>query len=99
MAARLITAARHSNRNATSTTTTSIVPRSSVSVRFEIEIWMNVAGRKMWLSIWTPGRPGRMSSIALSIPRVTSSVFAHGNFSTTSSRPCLSLMTASPKSG
>ena len=50
---------------------------------------MNVAGRKMWLSIWMPGRPGRISSSALSMPRVTSSVFAHGNFSTTSMRPWL----------
>ena len=81
------------------TSTTSSVPRSSASVRFEIEISMNSAGRKMWLSMWIPGRPGRIWSSAWSTPRVTSRVFAHGNFSTTMSRPWWSLMTASPKSG
>ena len=99
IAARLMTAARHSNRNATRTHTTKSVPRSSASVRFEIEISMNSAGRKMWLSTWIPGRPGRMSSSAWSMPWVTSSVLAHGNFSTTMSSPWWSLMTASPNSG
>ena len=45
---------------------------------------MNVAGRKIVVSISMPGRPGRSSSSALSTPRVTSSVFAHGSFSTIS---------------
>jgi hypothetical protein len=44
-------------------------------------------------------RPGRISSIAASTPRVTSRVLAQGSFSTISIRPGPSLMTASPKSG
>ena len=60
---------------------------------------MNVAGRKIVVSMSMPTRPGRSSSIAASTPRVTSSVFAHGNFSTMSMSPGPSLMTASPASG
>ena len=46
-----------------------------------------------------PRARARASSSASSTPSVTSSVFAPGNFSTTSSRPSPSLTTASPISG
>ena len=46
-----------------------------------------------------PVRPGFRSSRASSTPRVTSSVLAPGNFSTTSSSPSPSPTTASPMSG
>ena len=60
---------------------------------------MNVAGRKMVGSISTPVRPGSRSSSAASTLRVTSSVLPSGCFSTISSRPGPSLMTASPIGG
>ena len=60
---------------------------------------MNDAGRKIVVSIAIPVRPGRRSSSASSTPLVTSRVLAQGNFSTTSSRPGPSLITASPISG
>ena len=61
---------------------------------------MNVAGRKMVGSTSTPVRPGlAASSSAASTPRVTSSVLPSGCFSTISSRPGPSLMTASPIGG
>ena len=60
--------------------------------------WTKLAGRKIVVSIWRSGRPGRISSMAFSTSLVTSSVLPHGSFSTTSMRPGPSLMTASPAS-
>ena len=64
-----------------------------------MESWMNVAGRKIVLSITTPGSAGFISSSTFSTPVVTSSVFPQGCFSTMSKRPSPSLMTASPING
>ena len=47
----LINAIRHSNRNSRRTTTTSRLPASSDPVRLSIDISINVAGRKMVVSI------------------------------------------------
>ena len=69
---------------------------SSDLVRLSIASSMKVAGRKMVVSISIPGRPGRISSMAASTPFVTSTVLPQGNFSTMSSRPGPSLITASP---
>ena len=55
--------------------------------------------RKMCESMVIPGSPGRSAASAWSIPLVTSSVFAPGNFSTTSISPGPPLTTASPISG
>ena len=71
----------------------------SVRVRLSIDSSMKVAGRKIVESISTPGRPGLRAASACSTPRVTSSVFAHGSFSTIIIRPGPSLMTASPTIG
>ena len=57
---------------------------------------MKVAGRKMVESTSTPLRPGRRPSNAASTFRVTSRVLPQGCFSTISSRPGPSLITASP---
>ena len=47
---------------------TSRMPISSARVRLSIDCSMNVAGRKIVVSISMPGRPGRISSIASSMP-------------------------------
>ena len=91
-----ISAVRHSNRNATSTSTTRMQPSSSAWDRLSMEVSMKLAGRKILVSISTPGSPGFIASRAASTPRVTSSVLPQGNFSTISIRPGPSLMTASP---
>src|SRR5262249_39191435 len=57
---------------------------------------MKVAGRKIWASMSTPCRPGLSAASASSTPRVTSSVLAHGSFSTIIMRPGPPLMTPSP---
>ena len=75
---------------------TSRMPSSSARVRLSIDCSMNVAGRKIVVSISMPGSPGCISSIASSMPRVTSIVLAPRNFWTTSIRPGPSLTTASP---
>ena len=74
-------------------------PRSSAEETLPIDCSMKAAGRKMPASTVTPDRPGLSSSSAWSMPRVISSVFPHGNFSTTSSSPGWPLMMASPISG
>ena len=77
IATRLISAARHSNRKATRTRTTSRQPRSSAVVRLWIAISMKLAGRKI-VGVDRPRRAGRAAgpSSASSTPLVTSSVFA-----------------------
>ena len=87
IATTLINAARHSKRNAPSTRMTSRHPISKALVRFLSASSMKVAGRKMWASISIPGRPGFSAARAASTPRVTSSVLAHGSFSTIIMRP------------
>ena len=80
--------------------TTRIAPRISAQVRLSIDSSIKVAGRKISMRrSRCPGRPGWRSWSASSTPRVTSSVFAHGSFSTISIRPGPPLMTASPMSG
>ena len=68
-------------------------------LRLCIDISMKVAGLKILASISMPGRPGLSLASASSMPRVTSSVFAQGSFSTIIIKPASSLMTASPMSG
>ena len=99
MAVMLISAVRHSKRNAPSMRIMSSAPRIIAPPRLSMAFSMNVAGRKIVESISIPGRPGRSSSSAASSPAVTSAVFAHGSFWTTSRRPGPSSMTASPMSG
>ena len=60
---------------------------------------MKFACWKIVVSNCTPGKPGSSDRIASSTPLVISTVFAQGSFSTTSNRPGLSLITASPISG
>ena len=79
--------------------TTSRQPTSSARVRLSTACSMNVAGRKIVVSMSMSVRPGRSSSTAASTPFVTSTVLAQGNFSTMSIRPGPSLITASPISG
>ncbi len=74
-------------------------PLISANVRLPIACSMKVAGLKIVESISMPGRPGFNSASTFSTPRVTSSVLAHGSFSTIIIRPTPSLMTASPMSG
>jgi len=69
------------------------------SPRLSIASSMNVAGRKIVGSSVIPGRAGRRSAIVASSPAVTSAVFAHGNFCTTSSSPGRSSTTPSPING
>lgn len=99
MAMSEMNAVRHSKRKAARISTTSATPISRAVVRFSMAASMNVAGRKIEVSICMPGRPGRSLSIASSTPRVTSSVFVFGYFWTISMIPGPSLMTASPCSG
>ena len=99
MATTLINAVRHSKRKKARITITRRDPTISAQVRLSIASSMKVAGRKMVLSISMPERPGRIFSKASSTPRVTSSVLAHGNFSTMSRMPGPPLITASPISG
>ena len=90
-------AVRHSNRNATMMKITSSTPISSAVVRLSIDCSMNVAGRKIVVSMSIPGSPGRSSSTACSTPSVTSIVLAPRNFWTISSRPSPSLTTLAPR--
>ena len=99
IAIRLMNAVRKANRKAAMISTTSPTPMISAVLRLSSDCSTNVAGRKIVASISMPGRPGRSSSIALSIPSVTSIVLAPRNFCTMSMRPGPSLMTPSPHSG
>ncbi len=96
---RLIRATRHSKRNRNKITTTSRKPSTNASRRLWIAVSMNLACWKMWVSNWTPCMPGCRSLMTFSTSRVTLDESAHGSFSTTSSRPGPSPMTASPMSG
>ena len=96
MATAATKAARTSKRNAISIAITKMHPSKSAWVKFLIESSIKVAGRKILVSISTPGNPGCMAANAASTPRVTSSVLPQGNFSTMSISPGPSLMTASP---
>ena len=87
MAIRLMKAVRHSNSRLAMINTTRPMPISMAVVRLSIDCSMNVAGRKIVVSIAMPGRPGFISSIACSTPRVTSIVLAPRYFCTTSKRP------------
>ena len=58
IASRLTNAARHCARNAISTNTTRMQPSRTDTNRLWIAVWMNVAWRKMCVSMWIPGRPG-----------------------------------------
>ena len=60
---------------------------------------MKLACWKIVVSKWIPSSPGSSDRIASSTPRVSCTVFAQGSFSTTSSRPGWSLMTALPING
>ena len=60
---------------------------------------MNVAGRKIVVSMATSGSPGFRAAIAASTSRVTWSVLPSGCFSTISIRPSPRLITASPIGG
>ena len=99
IASRLTSAARHSNRNASRTNTTRTQPITTAKPRLPIAVLMKVDWRKMCESMRIPGSPGAREASARSIPFVTSSVLAPGNFSTTSIRPGPALTTASPIRG
>ena len=71
----------------------------TASVRLWMASSMNVAGRKIFVSMLTPGSPGRRSLIACSTPFVTATVLDPGNFSITIRRPGPPFTTASPMSG
>ena len=58
IAIRLMNAVRHSNRNPQMTIATSSTPSSSAVVRLSMDCSMNVAGRKIVVSICRPGQPG-----------------------------------------
>ena len=68
IAIRLMNAVRHSNRNAAMMRITSSDADQQRRVRLSIDCSMNVAGRKIVVSISMPGRPGRSSAIASSTP-------------------------------
>jgi hypothetical protein len=96
---RLMTATRHSDRNAARITRTSRKPSSRAWARLWIETSMKSDCRKTVISKCTSGRPGRSEAIASSIPLVICRVLPRGSFSTTSSSPWPSPMIASPTSG
>ena len=58
IAMRLMNAVRSSKRKAMMITITSSTPISSALPRLSIDCSMNVAGRKISASTFTPGRPG-----------------------------------------
>ena len=95
----LIIAHRQSYRNASSTNITRMQPRSIEWLRFASERSIKVAGRKMVVSNCTSPIAGFSSAMALSTPRVTASVFAHGCFSTINSNPGWLLIIALPIGG
>ena len=100
MAVRLMSAVRQSNRNSDQDDDDQhAADEQRVASGCRSDRSMNVAGRKMVGSISTSVRPGRSASSAASTSRVTSSVLPPGCFSTISSRPGPSLMTASPMGG
>ena len=68
IAVTLISAVRHSNRKSPMIRMTSRQPTSSASVRLSMASSMNVAGRKIVVSILMSVRPGRSSSMADSTP-------------------------------
>ncbi len=78
---------------------TSRMPMNIARVRLSIDCSMNVAGRKIVVSTSMLGSPGFISSIASSMPSVTSMVLAPRNFWTISIRPGPSLITPSPQIG
>ena len=94
-----MTAVRQSHRNTARTMTTSTQPTSSARLRLASDISMKVAGRKMVESTSTPAVPASARRAPSSTSRVTCSVLPSGCFSTISSRPGPSLMTASPIGG
>ncbi len=92
----LIKAIRQSHKKAMRTTTTRNAPMSSELMRLSKATSTKVAGRKMVVSMSMSRSPGAISSMAASTPCVTSTVLAHGNFSTIKSKPGPSFTTASP---
>ena len=99
MATAPITVARQSLKKTARTSTRRTNPMSIAMPRLRIAASTKSVGRKIFESRSTPVRPGRISARASSTPCVTSRVLAPGNFSTTSIRLDLSLVTASPISG
>ena len=99
IAVRLMTAVRHSNRNAIKMRLTRMQPRIMAKRRLARAISMKVAGRKMRAVTLTPGMLGLSASMAFSTSRVTSRVLAQGNFSTTTKSPASSWITPSPMNG
>ena len=77
-------------------TTTRTAPNTRERPRLLSASSTKVAGRKIVVSMFMPGRPGRISSMAASTPLVTSSVLPQGSFSTIIIRPGPPSMTASP---
>ena len=73
-----------------------MAPSTAARVRLSIDSSMYVAGRAIDVSMSMPARPGRSLSSASSTPRVTSSVLAFGNLSTTMRKPLPVARRASP---
>ena len=97
MAVQLIRAVRHSYRNPKRTMITSSAAMSRAFWRLLMDASINVAGRKIAVSIMiSSGSPGLRAAIASSTSRETCSVLPQGNFSTIRSRPKSSLTTPSP---
>ena len=94
-----MSAVRQFQRKSQSTPMTSPQPISNASSRLLMERSMKSAGRKMCESKTTSRIAGATAASTSSTRRVISSVLPQGCFSTISSRPGTSLMTASPMGG
>ena len=97
MATLLMSAVRQSARKNSSTITTSTQPMSSAWFRFDSDISMNVAGRKIvGIDLQVAERGLQRLERLLRRRASPASVLAPSCFSTISSRPGTSLMMASP---
>ena len=89
MVSRLISATRHSNRNSARMITTSRKPRMIASLRLSMAVWMKFSCWNIVASNRMLGRLGSSVLTTSSTSRVSSTVSAHGSFSTMSIRPRL----------
>ena len=79
--------------------TTSRKPRRIASLRLSMAVWMKFSCWNIVASNWMLGRLGSSVLTTSSTSRVSSTVSAHGSFSTMSIRPRPSLTAPSPSSG
>ena len=90
---------RHSKNRTASPRRSRIPPMAAARPNASVDRSMSSAGRNSDVSIRMSPRPGSIASKASSTPRVTSTVPAPGNFSTTTSSPEPSGNRASPIKG